>query len=56
LVEATYADAATIKTACGKGLPKPRDAVGELVSGDANVKSGRLIIDLVTRKVPPQQQ
>ena len=58
-VEADYADAAIIKTACGKGFPKPQDAFGELPPGDAYVpedhqKSGKLIIDLATRKVAPQ--
>jgi hypothetical protein len=59
VVEGTYADAAIIRTACGIGFPKPQDTVGELAPGDAylpegNEKSGRLIIDLVTRKVAPQ--
>jgi hypothetical protein len=58
-VEATYADAATIEIACGKGFPKRQDAIGELTPGDVYVpdghqKSGKLIIDLATRKVTPQ--
>ena len=59
VVEADYADAAIIKTACGKGFPKPEDAIGELPPGDAYVpegraKSGKLVVDLVTRKVAPR--
>ena len=58
-VNASYADAATIKKACGKGFPKPKEVFGELALGDAYVpagyeKRGRFIIDLVTRKVMPQ--
>jgi hypothetical protein len=58
-VEATYADAAIIETACGKGFPKPDDAIGELPPGDAYVpeghaKSGTLVIDLETRKIAPR--
>jgi len=59
VVEADYADAALIKTACGKGFAKPEDAIGELPPGDAYVpegraKSGKLVVDLVTRKVAPR--
>jgi hypothetical protein len=58
-IEATYADAATIKTACGEGFPRPPEALGDPPPGDAYVaaghrKSGKLIIDLATRKVVPQ--
>ena len=58
-VEATYADAETIKTACGEGFPKPKEAFGDLARGDAYVpdgqeKRGKLMIDLATRKVVPQ--
>ena len=58
-VEADYADAATIKAACGKGFAKPPEATGDLPPGDAYVgedqqKSGRLIVDLATGKVSPQ--
>ena len=58
-VEATYADAETIKTACGKGFPKPKEAFGDLAPGDAYVpdgqeKRGKLMIDLATRKIAPQ--
>ena len=56
--DATWADADTIKTACGKGFPKPKEIFGTLSKGDAYVppgyeKKGRIIIDLVTRKVVP---
>jgi hypothetical protein len=56
--EATWADAETFKTACGKGFPKPKETFGTLSKGDAYVpegfeKKGRVIIDLVTRKVLP---
>jgi hypothetical protein len=56
--EATWADADIFKTACGKGFPKPKDVFGTLTKGDAFVpegfaKKGRVIIDLVTRKVLP---
>jgi hypothetical protein len=56
--DATYADAEIFKTACGKGLPKPKEVFGTLAKGDAYVppgfeKKGRVIIDLATRKVLP---
>ncbi|MCP4617537.1 MAG: hypothetical protein GY844_14020 [Bradyrhizobium sp.] len=56
--DATYADAETVKTACGKGFPKPKEVFGTLAKGDAYVppgfeKKGRVIIDLATRKVVP---
>ena len=58
-VNVGYADAATIKKACGKGFPKPKQTFGKLSRGDAYVpegyeKRGQFIIDLVTRKVTPQ--
>ena len=58
-VEASYADAETIKTACGKGFPRPQEAIGDLAPGDAYVpedheKHGKFVIDLVTRKIAPQ--
>ncbi len=58
-VKASYADAETIKKACGKGFPKPREVFGKLARGDAYVpdgyaKRGTFIIDLVTRKVTAQ--
>ena len=58
-VEADYADAAIVTAACGKGVEKPPEAIGDLPPGDAYVsedhqKSGRLIVDLATRKVTPQ--
>jgi hypothetical protein len=54
-----YADAATVKAACGKGVAKPPEAIGDLPPGDAYVsedhqKSGTLVVDLATRKVTPQ--
>jgi hypothetical protein len=59
-VKVAYADAGTIKKACGKGFPKPKETFGELTRGDAYVpegfeKRGTFVIDLVTRKVTPQQ-
>lgn len=59
-VKASYADAATIRKACGKGFPKPKETFGTLSPGDAYVpkgyeKHGTFIIDLVTRKVTAAQ-
>jgi len=56
--DATFADAETFKTACGKGFPKPKETFGTLSKGDAYVpegseKKGRVIIDLAKRKVEP---
>lgn len=56
--DATWADADTFKTACGKGFPKPKETFGTLAKGDAYVpagfeKKGRVVIDLATRKVLP---
>lgn len=58
-VDASYADAATIRAACGKGFPKPKETYGDLAPGDAYVpdgheKNGAFTIDLLTRKVTPQ--
>jgi hypothetical protein len=55
-IKLDYADAATIKTACGKGFPKPKKLFGKLSRGEAYVptgyeKKGNFVIDLVTRKV-----
>jgi len=59
IVDTTYADAALIATVCAKGYPKPEEATGWLAQGDAYVptgreKTGKFVIDLVTRKVTPQ--
>ncbi len=56
--EASFADADTFKTACGKGFARPKEIFGTLAKGDAfvppgNEKKGRVIIDLATRKVLP---
>ena len=56
--DASWADADTINTACGKGFPKPKEVFGTLAKGDAYVpagfeKKGRVVIDLATRKVLP---
>jgi hypothetical protein len=58
-VKAGYADAGTIKKACGKGFPKPKQITSKLARGDAYVpegfeKRGTFVIDLATRKVTPQ--
>ena len=55
-VKLKYADAGTIRTACGKGFPRPKELFGKLSRGEAYVpagyeKKGDFIIDLVTRKV-----
>lgn len=55
-VKVSYADAATIRKACSKGFPRPKETYGTLSPGDAYVptgyeKRGSFIIDLVTRKV-----
>jgi hypothetical protein len=59
-VDASYADAATIRTACGKGFPKPKETYGDLAPGDAYVpdgfeKNGTFTIDLLTRKAAPRE-
>lgn len=58
-LEVSYADAETIRTACGKGFPKPEETYGELAAGEAYVpegyeKQGKMIINLATRKVTVQ--
>ncbi|MBR1238348.1 hypothetical protein [Bradyrhizobium sp. AUGA SZCCT0182] len=58
-VTVSHADANTIRKACRKGFPKPKAIFGKLSRGEAYVpegyeKRGKLIIDLVTRKVTPQ--
>jgi hypothetical protein len=58
-VKASYADAETIRKACGKKFPKPKKVFGKLEPGDAYVpdgyeKRGTFVIDLVTRKVTQQ--
>lgn len=55
-VKLEYADADTIRTACGKGFPRPKKLFGKLSKGEAYVppgyeKNGKFVIDLVTRKV-----
>ena len=55
-VKLGYADAGTIRTACGKGFPRPKKLFGKLSKGEAYVppgyeKKGNFVIDLVTRKV-----
>jgi len=55
-IKLDYADAGVIKTACGKGFPKPKKVFGKLSPGEAYVpegkqKSGNFVIDLLTRKV-----
>jgi hypothetical protein len=55
-VDIGYADAATIKTACRKGFPRPKELFGKLARGEAYVpegfeKQGRFVIDMATRKV-----
>jgi hypothetical protein len=57
-VNADYADAATIRAACGKKFPRPKQTFGKLSKGEAYVpdgyaKKGKFVIDLVTRKVAP---
>lgn len=58
MVDAAYANAAMIETACGDGFPKPQEnfylTPGDAYVPDGYAKSGKLIIDLVTRKVVPQ--
>jgi hypothetical protein len=55
-VETSFADAATIRSACNHDFPKPNEVYGGLSSGDAYVPKGyekhsRRIIDFVTRKI-----
>ena len=58
-LEASWADAETVRTACGKGFPKPAEAIGDPVPGDAwlpddRIKRGKVVLDLATRKVTAQ--
>jgi hypothetical protein len=58
-LEASWADADTVRTACGKGFPKPADAIGDLVPGDAwmpddRIKRGTIVVDPAARKVTAQ--
>ncbi len=58
-VEARFADAETVRTACGKGFAKPAEAIVELVAGDAwlpddRMKRGKVVVDLATKKVMAQ--
>jgi hypothetical protein len=58
-VEASWADAETFRTACGKGFARPQEAIGDLLPGDAwmpddRIKRGTVVVDLATRKVTPQ--
>jgi hypothetical protein len=58
-LEANWADAATIHTACGKGFAKPAEAIGDPIPGDAwmpddRMKRGTIVVDLATRKVGTQ--
>ena len=39
-VDVDYADAATVRAACGKKFPKPKEVFGELAKGDAYVPAG----------------
>jgi hypothetical protein len=59
ILEASWADVETFRTACGKGFAKPAEAVADLVPGDAwvpddRIKRGKVVVDLSTRKVAPQ--
>ena len=59
IVDASYADAALTAKACNKSFPKTEEAFGDLQPGDAFMasgreKSGKFVIDLVTRKIAPQ--
>jgi hypothetical protein len=60
-IKLDYADAGTIRTACGKGFPRPKKLFGKLSRGEAYVptgfeKKGNFVIDLVTRKVEAEAQ
>ncbi|KWV52552.1 hypothetical protein AS156_10140 [Bradyrhizobium macuxiense] len=59
-IDAEYADDDTIRTACGKGFPKPDELFHDLAPGEAFVPPGyektkRFTIDVVTRKVAPSE-
>jgi hypothetical protein len=58
-LDASWADAETVRTACGKGFAKPAEAIGDLVPGDAwvpddKIKRGTIVVDLATRKLTAQ--
>lgn len=59
IVDTSYADADLTATVCRKDYPKPEEATGWLAQGDAYVptgreKTGKFVIDLVTRKISQQ--
>lgn len=58
-VSVDHADAATVRAACARKLPKPKETFGRLPKGQAYVPAGyekkvTFLIDLVTRKAAPQ--
>lgn len=58
-LEASWADAETFRTACGKGFARPAEAIVDLVPGDAwvpddQMRRGTVVVDLATRKVGTQ--
>ncbi len=58
-LDAAWADAETVRTACGTGFPKPADAIGDPPPGAAfvpedRIKRGKIVVDLKTRKVGTQ--
>jgi hypothetical protein len=58
-LEASWADAEIFRVACGKGFPRPAEAIGERPPGevwvpDDRMKRGTIVVDLVTRKVMAQ--
>jgi hypothetical protein len=60
-VEVAYADHDIVRTACGKGFPRPAEVFGEPAAGDAFVPAGseknaRFVIDLMTRKAAPEPE
>jgi hypothetical protein len=59
-VEVDYADAATIRAACSKKFPRPKETFGKLARGEAFVPAGyekkaKFVIDLATRAVAPEK-
>jgi hypothetical protein len=59
-VSVDHADAAIVRAACARKLPKPKETFGKLPKGEAYVPAGyekkaTFIIDLATRKVSPQE-
>jgi hypothetical protein len=58
-LEAAWADVETVRTACGKGFPKPEDATRDPPPGAAfvpedRIRRGKIVVDLATRKVTTQ--